>query len=64
MSSRDCTLSNVLIIALLALIAVPVYVIYRALGDEKIMDRLMSTYEEIDSKSWLHAAPCPGARRP
>jgi hypothetical protein len=48
---KGLSLSNVAIIALLAVIAVPVYVIYRALGDEKIMDRLMSTYEEVGSKS-------------
>jgi hypothetical protein len=45
------TLSNVMIIALLAVIAVPVYVVYRALGDEKLLDRILSTYEEHDSKS-------------
>ena len=39
------------ILALLVAIAVPVYVIWRALGDEKIMDRLLSTYEEIDSQA-------------
>jgi hypothetical protein len=47
---QGLTLGNVLVLALLAVIAVPVYVIYRALGDEKIMDRLMSTYEVIDSR--------------
>jgi hypothetical protein len=45
---KGLTLSNVLVIAGLAIVAAPLYVIWRALGDEKIMDRLMSTYEEID----------------
>lgn len=48
---KGLTISNVLIIALLACIAVPVYVIYRALDDEKLLDRLMSSFEEIHSNS-------------
>ena len=47
---KGLTVSNVVVIALLAVVAVPVYVIYRALGDEKLMDRLMSTYEEMNSQ--------------
>lgn len=47
---KGLTLSNVLVIALLAVIAAPLYVIWRALNDEKIMDRLMSTYEEIGNQ--------------
>lgn len=47
---KGLSLGNVLVIALLAVIAVPVYVIYRALGDDKIMDRFMSTYEEISGQ--------------
>jgi hypothetical protein len=49
-AAKGLTIANVLVIALLVIIAVPVYVIYRALNDEKIMDRLMSTYEEIGTK--------------
>ena len=37
-------------LALLVVIAVPVYVVYKALGDDKLLDRLMSTYEELDSQ--------------
>jgi hypothetical protein len=48
---RGLTVSNVLVIALLAIVAVPVYVIWKALNDEKVMNRLMSTYEEIDQSS-------------
>jgi hypothetical protein len=47
---KGLTISNVLVIALLAVIAAPLYVIWKALGDEKIMDRLMSTYEEIGNQ--------------
>lgn len=48
---KGLTLGNVLIIFLLVVIAVPVYVIYKALGDEKLLDRLMSTYEEMPDQS-------------
>jgi hypothetical protein len=51
---KGLSLQSVLIIALLAVIAVPVYVIYRALGDDSLMDRFMSTYEEISSQN----VPC------
>jgi hypothetical protein len=47
---KGLTISNVLVIALLAVVAVPVYVIYKALGDEKLLDRFLSTYEEISSQ--------------
>ena len=47
---KGLTLSNVLVLAALAAVAVPVFVIYRALEDDKIMDRLMSTYEEIGNQ--------------
>jgi hypothetical protein len=43
---KGLTISNVLVIAALAVVAVPVYVIWRALGDEKLLDRFLSTYEE------------------
>jgi hypothetical protein len=42
------TISNVLVLAALAAVAIPVYVVYKALGDDKLLDRLMSTYEELD----------------
>jgi hypothetical protein len=47
---QGLTLSNVLVIALLAVIAVPVYVIYRALDNDRLLDRFMSTYEELSSQ--------------
>jgi hypothetical protein len=51
---KGLSLNNVLTIALLAVIAVPVYVIYRALDDDKLMDRFMSTYEEVSNQN----VPC------
>src|SRR5262245_34108316 len=47
---KGLSLGNVLVIALLAVVAVPVYVIYRALGDQELLDRFMSTYEEETSQ--------------
>jgi len=50
---KSLSLSNVLVIFLLLLMAVllagPAYVVYRALGDEKLMDRFLSSYREIPS---------------
>lgn len=48
---KGLSLANVLTIALLAVIAVPVYVIYRALNDATVMDRLLSSYKEIPNTS-------------
>ena len=59
---KGLTLTNVLVIVLLAVVAVPVYVIYRALDDEKLLDRFMSTYEEKPAASSM-AARCAMCRR-
>lgn len=50
-AAKGLTFANVIIIALLVAIAIPVYIVYRALGDEKLLDRLLSSYEEIPSDS-------------
>jgi hypothetical protein len=47
---KGLSIVNVLVIAMLAIVAVPIYVIYRALDDEKLLDRLLSTYEETSSQ--------------
>lgn len=49
-AAQSLTWSNLAVLAGLAAIAVPVYVVYRAIGDEALLDRLMSTYEVIDTK--------------
>jgi len=51
---KGLTLTNALVIVMLAVVAVPVYVIYKAIGDEKLLDRFLSTYEEISSQN----VPC------
>lgn len=48
---KGLSLSNVLIIALLTVIAIPTYVIYRALNDATVMNRLLSSYSEIPNTS-------------
>jgi hypothetical protein len=47
---KGLSITNVLVIAMLAVVAVPVYTIYKALGDDKLLDRFMSTYEEEASQ--------------
>lgn len=50
--AQGLTLSNVLVLAALAVIAVPVYVIYSAVsGNDELLDRLLSRYRTIESKS-------------
>ncbi len=46
---RTLTLQNVLVVFLLLLMAVPVYIIYRALSDDALLDRFLSSYREIPS---------------
>jgi hypothetical protein len=49
---RGLTLSNVLVLAALAVIAVPAFVVYQAVtGNDALLDRLLSTYELVDSDS-------------
>jgi hypothetical protein len=48
---KGLTISNVLVIALLVVIAIPTYIIWKALNDEKVLDRLMSTYELVETES-------------
>lgn len=48
---KGLTLQNVMIIALLVVIAIPAYVIWKALSDDKLLDRLMSTYEEVEHQN-------------
>jgi hypothetical protein len=47
---KGLTLTNALVIILLLVALVPAYVVYKALGDDKLLDRLMSTYEEMSSQ--------------
>lgn len=48
---KSLSIWNVLTLLLLCLILVPIWVIYRAVSDEKLMDRLLSQYEEITETS-------------
>jgi hypothetical protein len=46
---KGMTLTNVLIIALLVVIAIPSYVLYRTMNDDSMLNKFMSFYEEISS---------------
>jgi hypothetical protein len=43
---RSLSLSNVLVVALIAAILVPAYVVYTLLNDKTVMDRFLSSYDE------------------
>jgi len=47
---KGLTISNVLVIGMLVVIAIPAYLVWRALDDEKLLDRFLSTYEEFSSQ--------------
>ena len=49
---KGLTLTNVAVIALLLIVAVPLYVIYKALAIAALLDRLLSTYEEKSSQQY------------
>lgn len=51
---KNLSLTNVLIILLLAIIVVPSYLIWRALNDPAMLGRFLSSYEEQTSTQW----PC------
>jgi hypothetical protein len=48
---KGLSLGNVLVIALLVVIAIPAYVIWKAVSDPVLMDRLMSSYRELPNGS-------------
>jgi hypothetical protein len=48
---KGLTLGNVLVIALLVVIAIPAYLAYKMLNDPAVMDRLMSSYKELPNGS-------------
>ena len=48
---KGLTITNVLVIFLLALIAAPGYVVYKAVNDPAVMDRLLSTYREYPTQA-------------
>ena len=44
---RTLTLQNVLVVFLLLSMAVPVYIVYRALSDDELLDRFLSSYRVV-----------------
>ena len=50
-AAKGLTLFNVLVVALLVLILIPVYIVWKALSDEQLLDRFLSSYMEVPSDS-------------
>jgi hypothetical protein len=48
---KGLTFTNVLVIGMLVVIAIPTYTLWKALGDDKLLDRFLSTYEELSSQN-------------
>jgi hypothetical protein len=46
---KGLTLTNVLVIGLMAMVAVPVYFVWRVMGDPALLDRFLSHYKETGS---------------
>jgi hypothetical protein len=50
-ASKSLTLTNVLVIAMLVIVAIPAYAVYQALNDPVLLDRFLSSYTEVPNKS-------------
>ena len=48
-SVKGLSLANVLVIALLMMLAIPSYILYRLFNDQAMLGRVLSSYEEITS---------------
>jgi hypothetical protein len=48
---RSLSLTNVLVIILLVIVAAPVWVLWRVINDEKLLDRFLSHYAEYPSQT-------------
>lgn len=48
---KSLSLTNVLVIALLVLVAIPTYMLYRALNDESLLGKFLSHYEEHNTQN-------------
>jgi hypothetical protein len=49
-AAKSLTFTNVLIIALLVIVAIPAYAAYTMLNDPTVMDRFLSSYSETTDK--------------
>ena len=50
-ASKSLTLTNVLVIAMLVVVAIPAYAVYQALNDPVLLDRFLSSYSEVPDKT-------------
>lgn len=46
---KGLTLTNALVIVMLVVVAIPAYLVYRALNDEQLLNRFLSRYEELSN---------------
>ena len=49
-SIKGLSLTNVAVLAILVVVAIPAYSVYKMLNDVVILDRLMSSYKEVSSQ--------------
>lgn len=57
---RGLTLTNALVIILLALVIIPAYIVWKAINSDALLDRLMSNYEVHASQ--MHSCTLRSAR--
>jgi hypothetical protein len=51
---KGLTFANAAVIVMLVIVAVPTYLVYRTINDEKLLDRFMSHYREYSAQQ----SPC------
>jgi hypothetical protein len=51
---KGLTFTNVAVIAMLAIVGVPVFIVWKAMNDEALLDRFFSHYREFSSQN----VPC------
>lgn len=47
---QGLTITNAVVIAMLVVVAIPAYFVYSALNNEKLLDKFLSSYEELSSQ--------------
>jgi hypothetical protein len=48
---KGLTITNVVVIGMLVVIAIPAYLVYRTLNDEELLNRFFSSFREISSQN-------------
>lgn len=58
---KGLSITNALVIVMLVIVAIPAYFVYRAIDDQKLLDRFLSHYEELSG--WQSACTVRTANR-